>query len=160
MSGKAIRETLGFLAVVMSLVFVGLEIRQNTAAQRAETRQALSDASREITYARATNRDLARAWTIWRPDTDAGGQLGELTLIDTLQARAAMFGLLRHEENVFLQYQEGVVDQSVLDTYSFTVPAYQSAAFRYFWGVWRQSFDTAFGQAFEEANGLRYEQRT
>ncbi len=30
MSGKAIRETLGFLAVVASMVFVGMEIRQNT----------------------------------------------------------------------------------------------------------------------------------
>ena len=30
MSGKAIRETLGFVVVVAGLVFVGLEIRQNT----------------------------------------------------------------------------------------------------------------------------------
>ncbi len=35
MSGKAIRETLGFLAVVASMVFVGLEIQQNTRALRA-----------------------------------------------------------------------------------------------------------------------------
>ena len=42
MSGKAIRETLGFLAVVAGLVFVGLEIRQNT-------RQLRADASYSIT---------------------------------------------------------------------------------------------------------------
>ena len=28
MSGKAIRETLGFIGVIASLVFVGLEVRQ------------------------------------------------------------------------------------------------------------------------------------
>ncbi len=32
MSGKAIRETLAALGVSASVVFVGLEIRQNTAA--------------------------------------------------------------------------------------------------------------------------------
>ena len=34
MSGKAIRETLGFVAVVASMVFIGLEIRQNTTATK------------------------------------------------------------------------------------------------------------------------------
>ena len=41
MSGKVIRETLGFLAVVASMVFVGLEIRQNTRAVRGATVQAM-----------------------------------------------------------------------------------------------------------------------
>jgi hypothetical protein len=41
MSGKAIRETLGFLAVVTSLVFVGMEIRQNTAVARGQARRNL-----------------------------------------------------------------------------------------------------------------------
>ncbi len=40
MSGKAIRESLGFLAVVASMVLVGLEIRQNTTVARAATRLA------------------------------------------------------------------------------------------------------------------------
>ena len=60
MSGKAIRETLGFLTVVASMAFVGLEIRQNTAAQRAETRQGLADASREFTLTIATDTEARR----------------------------------------------------------------------------------------------------
>ena len=39
MSGKVVRETLGFLGVVASLMFVGLEIRQNTAVARGQARQ-------------------------------------------------------------------------------------------------------------------------
>ncbi len=35
MSGKAVRETMGFLAVVAGLVFVGWEIRQNNTLARA-----------------------------------------------------------------------------------------------------------------------------
>ena len=45
MSGKAIRETLAALGVIASMVFVGLEIRQNTALARAATRHALTDSS-------------------------------------------------------------------------------------------------------------------
>ncbi len=35
MSRNAIRETLGFIGVIASLIFVGLEIHQNTLASRA-----------------------------------------------------------------------------------------------------------------------------
>ena len=41
MSGKAIRETLGFLAVVASMVFVGVEIQQNSQSVQAATYQDL-----------------------------------------------------------------------------------------------------------------------
>jgi hypothetical protein len=34
MSGKAVRETLGFIGVVLGLVFVGWEIRQNAQTVR------------------------------------------------------------------------------------------------------------------------------
>jgi hypothetical protein len=43
MSGKAARETLGFLAVVAGLVFVGLRIQQSNVQARAATRQAPAD---------------------------------------------------------------------------------------------------------------------
>jgi hypothetical protein len=41
MSGKAVRETLGFLVVVAGLVFVGLEIQQNTAIARGQLHRAV-----------------------------------------------------------------------------------------------------------------------
>jgi hypothetical protein len=40
-------EILGIGAVILGLVFVGFELRQNTAAIQAETMQGLSDASQE-----------------------------------------------------------------------------------------------------------------
>ena len=58
MSRKAIRETLGFLAVVASLVFVGIEIQQNTSAIRGQTRQSLNADYREWQMAMATSPEL------------------------------------------------------------------------------------------------------
>jgi hypothetical protein len=154
MSGKAVRETLAALGVIASMVFVGFEIQQNTAVARSQTRQALADASRAVNEARATNRDLARAWTVFRPDYTSTRDLGDLTFVDTLQARSAMFGFLRHVENVYLQVQEGVVDESVLNTYGFTARGFESPAFRQWWPTLGQLFDPLFVQAFEAANDL------
>jgi hypothetical protein len=77
-------------AVVVSLTFVGYEIQQNTSAQRAQTRQALADASREWIIALATNPDLDRAYeALWRPDR-AGVEAGtQLTPADSSVARVA-----------------------------------------------------------------------
>ena len=47
MSAKAIRETLGFIGVIASMVFVGLEIQQNTIASQAEAYQAIGIATSE-----------------------------------------------------------------------------------------------------------------
>ena len=47
MSGKDIRESVGLLLVVASMVFVGLEIRQNTRAIQATAIQNLTDSFRE-----------------------------------------------------------------------------------------------------------------
>jgi hypothetical protein len=44
MSGKAIRETVGLLGVVASLIFVGLEVRANTIAARASAYQEMGSA--------------------------------------------------------------------------------------------------------------------
>lgn len=47
MSRTELRETVGLVAVVASLVFVGLEIRQNTAVARGQARQNLADLNQE-----------------------------------------------------------------------------------------------------------------
>ena len=65
-----------------------------------------------------------------------------------------MWTNLRNVENVFLQSLEGVIDQSVLNTYGFTSPPYSAPFFAPFWDESRSQFDARFGEAFETANGL------
>jgi hypothetical protein len=47
MSGNALRETVGFVGVIASLVFVGLEIRQNTRAAQASAVQEATNVARQ-----------------------------------------------------------------------------------------------------------------
>lgn len=155
MSGKAVRDTLGFLGVVASLVFVGTEIHQNTQVARGQTRQALADASRDLTIAISTDPDMRRAWLfIANPNLVVGRPTPELTLADTLAAEGLVFTHLRSLENVFLQTQEGVVNESVFATYSFHGPQFQTPFFRAYWAEIRSGLDPGFVLRFEEENGL------
>lgn len=56
-------ELIGIVAVVASLIFVGLEIRQNATATRGATQQQLAASAREITMAGAEN--LVRLTVNW-----------------------------------------------------------------------------------------------
>ncbi len=71
MSGKAIRETVGFMGVIASLVFVGLEIRQNTLASRAAAIQESINVARQQVQMYAMDADATRIEMIGREDPQA-----------------------------------------------------------------------------------------
>ena len=66
MSGKAIRETLGFLGVMASLIFVGLEIRQNTLASRAAAIQESISVARQQVQMYALDAEANRIEMVGR----------------------------------------------------------------------------------------------
>ena len=110
-------RTLAALGVIGSLVFVGLELQQNTAALRSQTRQGLADRNAEVVYAVAENPELARAWTLrWQREE---GSVPTMTMVDSAQAQWAMWGMLRFVEHAFLQVEEGVLPESALNGYGF-----------------------------------------
>jgi len=143
-------------AVVLSLIFVGMELRQNTLAERAQTRQELANSSRELLLTIAENPTLSRAYAAMY-GAMGGFQDSTLSAVDSLQGRFVMFANLRNLENVWLQSQSGVVDEDVLETYAFrNARLYSSESFRTVWrAAWSNVLDSSFVSAFEEANGLR-----
>ena len=60
MSRKAIRETLGFIGVIASLIFVGLEIHQNTLASRAAAIQESTNVVRQQVQMFVTDAEVNR----------------------------------------------------------------------------------------------------
>ena len=151
---RTIGEILAGAAVVASLVFVGLELRQNTAAVRAQTRQGLADQNTEFVSLISGTPELARAWAVrWELFGPRPNEV--LTLADSVQAQLALLGQLRMIENVYLQFQESVVDESLLDTYGFrNTPVFQGPKFREQWPSMRGRFDPRFVTAFEQAYDL------
>ena len=151
---QALGRVAATIGVILSLLFVGLELRQNRQLARAQVRQGLADRNAQVLSAIAENPELATAWiALW---TSSGSARSiEMTATDTLQATYQMINLLRHVENVYLQYLEGVVDESVLTSYAFrNSRTFVLPQFHRFWPGVRDSFDPRFVTAFEVEYGL------
>ena len=148
MSGKTLRETLAAVGVMLSLLFVGLELRQNTLAVRATALNDLATGSREYLLTVGSNPDLIAARIRWI----AGEELEPVEMEMTIWTLSA---LLRNMENVFLQVRAGAVDESALQSYGFSVALpFRSPHFAAMWASRRGGFHPDFVAAFEAQLGL------
>ncbi len=64
-------EIAGAGAVLTGLIFVGLELNQNTEAVQAATLQSIADASQEYLLLMAADPELNRIWRLANDDPDA-----------------------------------------------------------------------------------------
>jgi hypothetical protein len=111
-NGKAVRETIGFLGVIGSLAFVGVEIRQNN----------------QIAMANAYQEVGLRAAAVWEaflhdPETAAlvaagrdPSQWESLSETDWFRLRASTISGLRAWETVELQIEAGVLPPDASST--------------------------------------------
>lgn len=149
---KRIREVFAFLGFIASMVFVGLEIRQNTAATRGQTRQELAALNQEFLILVATDQTfselLYRAWEQEGPVTPE--EEYRVEMIQTLN--------LRRLENVFFQYQQGLVDETALRSYGLQRVDMNRPRMREWWidKGWRSAFHPDF-VAFLEGEWLSTE---
>ncbi len=106
-----IAEIVAAVGVIASLVYVGLELNENTAAVRAGTSQAIFDSSREFVLDVAISEDLSRIRSIGSPD------LSQLTDLEADRFRGLVLGNWIYFQNVWIQWTLGVVDDRVWETY-------------------------------------------
>ncbi len=105
-SGAAIRETLGFLAVIASMVFVGLEIRQNTLQARAAAYQAIGIATAEA----IDNMAHDRQFLMMRYKDPA-----DMDTTDWRQVANKLNVFARLAETVLLQVEEGLLPPDAME---------------------------------------------
>ena len=146
MSGKDIRESVGLLLIVASMVFVGVEIQQNNNLARGQARQALAELNQEWLVLMSDAEMSALYEKVW--ETDA-----ELTTLEWIRGSTLMTLLLRRLENVYFQYSEGLVDESALGSYGLQTAARDLGVDRFhrYWVEedWRSGFDPGFVQFLE-----------
>jgi hypothetical protein len=102
-------EVSGVLAVVLSLVFVGLELRQTASAVRGAAFQSMTSDAHNVNLARAGNPELNLALRLWLEDADS------LTVDQANAAWAWEFAVLRHFENIHRQAELGVLPLEDVD---------------------------------------------
>ena len=142
LSSRAV-EAAGVIGVIVSLGFVGMEIRQNTTAVRAATIQAVSDQAMELTLTIAQDEDLALLVQRMAPGPgDDSLSLDGITPGESRRLRTLLIAGFRRMENVFLQVEAGILDASALQRRS--LGFYQNPFARDLWGDVRSNYHPEF----------------
>jgi hypothetical protein len=112
MENKQVIEITGAIAVVLSLIFVGLELRQSTVASKAASYQALGMTSIETWRLKAENRDLNNIIDKFSRASDI--EVSNMRASDISLARAFVISVLRANETAFLQVESGLLDPEAM----------------------------------------------
>ena len=108
-------EFVGAIAVVISLVYLAAQIRQNTRALHSSSYAQSAEQLWLVNLAIAQDRDLARIWTEF-----VAGE--PLTLEDTTRLEASLDCLFFGLENLFRQYERGLLDPDTWDNVVLSAP--------------------------------------
>ena len=133
-------ELVTTIGIVVSLVFVGLEIRQNTSVARAQARIDMATITQDWLLVLAQDPALTRAFDLYWNE-----ERSELTAVDESQAQRAMIALLRRLEAAYLLYQEELIPEQALGSYGVVSPYLGRPRFQdEFWPNIRGGFDETF----------------
>jgi hypothetical protein len=100
---SAIAEILGVFAILITLIYVAVQTRQNTAAVQSSVRQAMLDQDRQSLY-------MAIEYPALNKRTD-------LTDEETIRLTAYMLAFIRMRENHWIQHQSGLLDEATWVSY-------------------------------------------
>ena len=106
-----IAEIVAAVAVVVSLVYVGIGLRDNTFAVRSASAQAVTNTSLDILFGQATNADLSHIRIVGDDDYSA------LTEEEKYRYYLLYRPIWLSWQNVYLQQELGVIDPKLWGTY-------------------------------------------
>lgn len=150
----ALGELIGGAAIIASLIYVGIQVRQNTMAQRLNTAHQMSEGLSDLYLFPASSDDLARIFI--------AGLTGEDALEGTDQMR--FYGYLhkfyRTQENAHYHFLMGALDPDAYEGISkqFQFIASTLGGLRY-WADRGSWYNTKF-QAYVEKLMATHEQRS
>ncbi len=128
-------EMLSGLAIVVSLIFVGLEVKQNTNAVRSTVVQAVSQQSYDAIVLMLENSELRGAMAAME-----GAPPNEQQRLLYLYYAA----LVRVQLNRYMQVKLGVIDSTTVLALGGGGGIYDNASFRTYWLPRRDNYDPEF----------------
>ena len=135
----AIGEIVGAIAVIATLGYLAVQIRQNTQSVRSSTTQ--------NTTATAIHVLLGVLQTPGSADTLARGRQGLAPLTDAERIAFARmyFSVFRSSENLFYQYNRGLLEAEMWDGYEYILRrSLEHAGVREWWREWEGGFSGSF----------------
>jgi hypothetical protein len=114
----AIGEFVAAIAVLVTLVYLAVQIKQTRLAVSANTHQALNDISIHLYTTVASDESLATAFA------EANAPEKTLTPTQVVQFRALGLAMIRNAENMHYQYSIGLLSEERILTSAVTLKGY------------------------------------
>lgn len=151
LENRQLVELVGVLAVVISLLFVGLELRQSTIASRAAAYQEIGLATSELWYQLANNRELNDLFLKIVNGTE--DDYRNLSDSDRHLLISLTIGSLRQYETIYLQVSQGLLPPEALSSLGYDA-FLRSNDLKFMWCDVRQEVGESFA-AYIESNGIQ-----
>ena len=139
---KGLTELLGIASVVGSLIFVAMEIRQNTDAVRSATIQAITELSYDSTMRMVENADLRAARVAARSGSMTEDQIEQL---DTWYT-----ALMRIQQNRLVQSRLGILNLNDAMQIGGRSRAYREPYFAEYWERRKKFYPPEFQEYIEQ----------
>lgn len=141
----AISEGLGALAVIITLIYLAVQVRQNTAALKSTATQGAHDQSSKVYDLVASDPDLGLIFARGLTDPDSLDPGETARLFATLQA--TMFRL----QNWYFQTESGLIDRQLLDSWTRVIRQVSgTTGFKLFWAQRQQVYAPEFTDYLEQ----------
>ena len=98
-------QLVGTLGVIASLVFVGVQIRQNTKATRAQVHESITSGYQAAAQSVTTHAEVFARGIAATPES-----FSAFSEADKMTYFGVIFGFFKHFENMHAQYENGYVD--------------------------------------------------
>ena len=144
---KEIIEILGIVTIIGSLIFVGIEIRQNSLSIRGATYQSITEQVTKLYMDVAADERLSELVSQMLPN-DNDTLRNQLSAADRLSLDFIVLTGLRRIENIYLQQSDGILSDKAFERIG--LEFYQTKYSKETWERYKAGFDSSFIEFFEE----------
>ena len=144
MAKREVFEIFGLIGVIGSLIFVGVEVRQNTAEIRGSTHQSVSEQVNELYLTIAEDERLSKLISEMIENSNLSKNLNPA---DQISLDFVILTGLRRIENIHLQYLDGILSNDAFDRIGMNF--YRKQYAKETWEMYKGGFDNDFVAFFE-----------
>ena len=157
----AISEIIAAGAVVISVVYLAIQIRQATKTARATTRNSIAESAQALSQDVIDNADMAEIFV-----KHLNGE--ELNAVEMLRMQGRCYRDMRHWENIYYQVREGLLTNDEWSGFRRNLSAlFDIEAYREYWiseadlysDAFREQIDTILKETSGNAEGVKFAQR-
>ena len=136
-----IGEFISSIGVVVSLIYLAVQIRKNTETERTSTYQSVVSDFGSLNRTMAGNAELSFLYV------KAMENFGELDSVEKARVSQLFFATFHYFENMFYQHKKGYLEEDVWRGWKrLMLTYYVRPGFQTWWSIRRDVFSESFGE--------------